>query len=103
MSIDETGSPEKEATAKPKAKEPCDPPGQNDRKTVIKRLGTASFEKFRRVEEEEGRVGTVVPGSWSKMAIVRINRRKPKARCAHTSLQMLWRELVFARRLIART
>ncbi len=88
MSIKETGVPDddddgnsdKTSGAKAKANEPSTSLGRPGRKNVIKRLPTANFQEYRRVEEQEGRLGTVAAGSWSKMAIVRINRRSSKAR-----------------------
>eukprot|EP00903_Cladosiphon_okamuranus_P016206 g14954.t1 len=55
-------------------------PSDQDQRVVIKRLGTDNFHRFRKVEAEEGRVGVIAAGSWSKMAIVRISRRASKAR-----------------------
>lgn len=53
-----------------------------DRKVCIKRLGTAKFEELRKMETGEGKGEMSGAGAWSKMAIVRVNRRETeKSRC----------------------
>ncbi|CAM9569749.1 unnamed protein product [Ectocarpus fasciculatus] len=54
--------------------------GGPNRKAVIKRLSTTNFQEFRKAEAKEGRLGSVRAGSWSKMAIVKVNRRGSKER-----------------------
>lgn len=51
-----------------------------EQRTFIKRLSIASFQQFRKAEAEQGRVGVLAPGSWSKMAVVRISRNESRAR-----------------------
>ncbi|CAM9748110.1 unnamed protein product, partial [Ectocarpus fasciculatus] len=54
--------------------------GGRNRREVIRRLSTTTFKEYRKAEAEEGRLETVQAGSWSKMAIVKVNRRTSKAR-----------------------
>lgn len=54
--------------------------GGPNRKAVIKRRSTTNFQEFRKAEAKEGRLGSVRAGSWSKMAIVKVNRRGSKER-----------------------
>lgn len=51
------------------------------KKIFIRRLGTREFHAFRKVESAQGRVGPVTTRPWSKMAIVRVNRRTLQNRC----------------------
>ncbi|CAM9533486.1 unnamed protein product [Ectocarpus sp. 6 AP-2014] len=60
-------------------------------KIAIRRLGTREFHAFRKVESAEGRVGPVTTKSWSKMAIVRLNRRTSQSSpCACTCIGLTW-------------
>ncbi|CAM9174985.1 unnamed protein product [Ectocarpus sp. 4 AP-2014] len=54
--------------------------GGPNRREVIRRLSTKKFKEYRKAEAEEGRLETIEAGSWSKMAIVKVNRRTSKAR-----------------------
>lgn len=50
------------------------------KKTMLVRMGTYKFNEYRQREMDEGR-GELLPGAWSKMAIVRIHRHgEPKLR-----------------------
>lgn len=54
-------------------------------KPSLMRLSTQEFRDYRREEVDEGRGGPV-PGSWSKMAIVRVHRNaEPKLRWEYAS------------------
>ncbi|CAN0216584.1 unnamed protein product, partial [Ectocarpus sp. 6 AP-2014] len=54
--------------------------GGANRKAVIKRLNTTAFKEYRKADAEKGQLATIQAGSWSKMAIVKVNRRTFKAK-----------------------
>ncbi|CBN79562.1 hypothetical protein Esi_0011_0129 [Ectocarpus siliculosus] len=66
--------------------------GGANRKAVIKRLNTTAFKEYRKADAEKGQLATIQAGSWSKMAIVKVNRRTSKAKkCSCMGLTFILR------------